>query len=123
MAAFDSARGMLVSRIQDDPADDRFHTALGMALAGLGQHEGATREGHQALELMPISRDALRAQYPLMGMVVIYAIVGEKEAAIDHLERYLSNPGEWSIRGLSRDPRLVSLRDHPRFQALLDKYE
>ena len=54
-------------------------------------------------------------------MAHIYVMVGEYEAAIDQLEVLLSIPSELSVQLLRIDPRYDPLRDHPRFQALLER--
>jgi serine/threonine-protein kinase len=47
--------------------------------------------------------------------------VGEYEAAIDQLEYLLSVPSVITIPLLRVDPLWDPLRDHPRFQALLER--
>lgn len=51
----------------------------------------------------------------------IYIRVGEYEAAIDQLEYLLSVPSTITIPLLRVDPLYDPLRDHPRFQALLER--
>jgi hypothetical protein len=48
--------------------------------------------------------------------------LGDDEAALDELERYLAKQGAWSIDGLRRDPRLARIHDHPRFAALVEAH-
>ena len=43
--------------------------------------------------------------------------------AVDVLDDYLKAPGYWSIKGLLPDPALDPIRDYPRFQALVEKYD
>jgi serine/threonine-protein kinase len=50
-------------------------------------------------------------------------MVGEYDAAIGQLELLLSIPSEISIPLLRVDPLWDPLRDHPRFQELLERYE
>jgi serine/threonine-protein kinase len=50
-------------------------------------------------------------------------MVGEYDAAIDQLDVLLSIPSLISVPLLRVDPTWDPLRDHPRFLALLDKYE
>jgi hypothetical protein len=47
-------------------------------------------------------------------------MLGDQDAAIDQLESYLALPNPWRVHALVRDPGFDPLRDHPRFQALLD---
>ncbi len=53
----------------------------------------------------------------------ILARAGEADAALDEIEQLLAGPGFLSVHTLRLDPRWDSIRDHPRFQALLAKYE
>jgi serine/threonine-protein kinase len=55
-------------------------------------------------------------------MAEIYARVGEYEKAIDRLEYLLSVPAMISVPLIRIDPLWDPLRDHPRFQRLLEKY-
>ena len=51
-----------------------------------------------------------------------YAKIGEHDAAIDILEKVLPAPSWLTVHILEIDPIWDPLRDHPRFQALLEKY-
>ncbi len=59
----------------------------------------------------------------VQALAEIYVIAGEYDAAIDKLEYLLSSPSWISVGLLRIDPLYDPLRDHPSFQALLDKYE
>jgi hypothetical protein len=52
-------------------------------------------------------------------VALVYARAGELDKAIDHLEVALSVPNFISIPWLRVDPLFDSLRDDPRFKALL----
>ena len=93
---------------------------LGIAYAGLGRNKDAVREGRLALELLPISRDAWRGIKRVKDLARIYVMVGEYDKAIDQLEVLLLRPGWMSIPLLRLDPAWDPLRDHPRFQKLLE---
>ena len=51
-----------------------------------------------------------------------YALVGEFEAAIDQIEYLLSIPSLLTVDWLRLHPWWDPLRDHPRFQALLEEH-
>ncbi len=116
---YKDARSILESKIQERPEDARFHSSLGIAYAGLGRKEDAIREGKLAVELLPMSKEAMVGPFRVADLARIYVMVGEFDAAIDQLEFLLSIPSELSISLLRLDPAWDPLRDHPRFKKLL----
>jgi tetratricopeptide (TPR) repeat protein len=120
---YDEARSILESKIKERPEDARFHSALGIAYAGLGRKEDAIREGKLAVELLPVSKDALVGPYRVKDLARIYVMVSQFDAAIDQLEFLLSIPSELSIPLLRLDPAWNPLRDHGRFKKLLEAGE
>ncbi len=119
-ANYESARSILESKIDEQPEHARFHSALGVAYAGLGRKEDAVREGKLAVEMLPVSKEAMRGPYRVEDLARIYVMVGEYDAAIDQLEFLLSIPGPLSIPLLRLDPAWDPLRNHPRFKKLTD---
>ena len=107
---------MLESKITERPEDARFHSSLGIAYAGLGRKEDAILEGKLAVELLPVSKEALIGPSRVEDLARIYVMVGEFDAAIDQLEFLLSIPGKMSIPLLRLDPTWDPLRDHPLFK-------
>ena len=80
----------------------------------------AIHQGKRGVELMPVSKDAMDGPDRVLDLAMIYAMVGEQEAALDQIEYVLSIPASFSVQLLRLDPRWDPLRDHPRFQALLE---
>jgi tetratricopeptide (TPR) repeat protein len=120
---YGDARSILEAKIQERYEDARFHSALGIAYAGLGRKEDAIREGKLAVELLPVTKEAWRGLFKVEALAKIYVMVGEFDAAIDQLEFLLSVPGEMTIHLLRLDPVWDPLRDHPRFQKLIETYK
>jgi tetratricopeptide (TPR) repeat protein len=120
---FRSARDHLETALEKDPEDVRLYISLGEAMAGLGKREAAVNLALQAMDLMPASKDAVAGPHVQQDCIVRILIpAGDYDAAIDHLDNYLSGPGHWSIEGLLPDPRLDPIREDPRFLALVEKY-
>ncbi len=119
---FDSARMVAEQWLINGPEDAFSHMLLGSAYAGLGRSSEAIREGRKAVELLPITEDALYGTGMLGGLVRIYVMVGEYDLAIDQLDYLLSVPSDIDIYYLNQHPQWDPLRDHPRFKALLNKY-
>jgi adenylate cyclase len=101
-------------QLELNPSDARALSLGGTALYEIGERERGMRWSERALEL-----------YPDEGSVVINcaclrAKAGLKEEAIDLLERAFARG--WGKRDwIEHDPDYDSLRDDPRFQALLAK--
>jgi tetratricopeptide (TPR) repeat protein len=117
---YDEARSILESKIDEQPADARFHSSLGIAYAGLGRKEDAIREGKLGVELLPIAKEAYRGPNRVEDLAQIYVMVDEHDKAIDQIKYLLSIPGELSIHLLQLDPAWDPLRNHPRFTKLID---
>jgi len=120
---YESARKILETKVQERPEDAHFHSALGIAYAGLGRKEDAIREGKLAVELLPVSKEAYGGLFRLEDLAQIYVMVGEFDAAIDQLRFLLSVPGRLSIPFVRREPTWGPLRDHPRFRMLVEEEE
>jgi TolB-like protein/Tfp pilus assembly protein PilF len=120
--ACDAARVFLEEAISERPDDDAAHSALGLAYALLGRKEEAIREGERAVALMPASKHAIRGPFRVTDLAIIYASVGEPEAALDRIEHLLSIPSGMTVARLRLEPYWDPLRDHPRFQEILEKY-
>jgi tetratricopeptide (TPR) repeat protein len=117
-AQFDSARMMLESTVRREPNDDYYAALLGLALAGLSRSADAVREGKRAVRLMSDSKDALGSGYARANLARIYALLDQRDEAIEQLEIVLSRPGPLSPNWLKADPFWDPLRGSPRFQRL-----
>jgi serine/threonine-protein kinase len=121
--SFEAARLELEQRVRQEPDDHRLHSSLGIAYAGLGRREEAVREARLGCDLMPASKDALRAILRVRDLAVVYTMVGSNSEAIAALDDLLARSGWYTVHVLRKDPMWDPLRSDPRFQALLTKYE
>jgi serine/threonine-protein kinase len=122
LAYYDSLRSAAEEGLVLSPNSFRPHYRLGLAYAGLGRKEEAVAEGKLAVELSPLSQDTDTGTDPISYLAVIYRMVGDYDAAIDQLDLLLSIPSNRTVAMLELDPMWDPARDHPRFQALLEKY-
>ncbi|MHC4922374.1 MAG: hypothetical protein ACYTKC_22665, partial [Planctomycetota bacterium] len=117
-----SALEILEREIEARPRDHRLYIALGHAYSVLRRSEEAVRAGEQAVELIPISRDAGEGAAQAIELAKIYTRVGRHDKALSLIEELLSIPCNLSVGLLRLDPVWDPLRDHPGFQALLEKH-
>ena len=118
-ANYNASRIFLEAEIQKHPDDARIHSSLGIAYAGLGRKQDAVREGKHAVELLPITREAVNGPERVLDLAQIYTMVGEQDAAIDLLQKLLSIPSQLSVPLFKIDPAWNPLRNNPRFRKLI----
>jgi serine/threonine protein kinase/tetratricopeptide (TPR) repeat protein len=124
-AAFESERKLLERILKQDSENFSAHSSLGIVYAGLGLKEAAIQEGKKAVELLPVSKDAVWGPACVLDLAIIYTMVGEQDAALDQIEYLFSIPpgvSGFSAARLKFDPQFDPLRSNPRFQKLLAKH-
>jgi eukaryotic-like serine/threonine-protein kinase len=121
-AAFDSARVRLDFALSELPDDWRVHAARGLALAGLGRRDEALREADWLKQSIVYREDAFDGPLLAEDRARILAQAGDAEAALDEIDRLLAGPSFLSVHTLRLDPRWDPIRDHRRFNALLEKH-
>ena len=121
-ACYDSVLVLCEARLADGSDSLFSHIRSAYAYAFHGNKENAIRLAQMAVEMWPISKDALTGASMLEMLAEIYVVVGEYDAGLEQIEYLLSIPSELSVLLLHLDPKWDALRDHPRFQALLEKH-
>ena len=96
---------------------------LAKAYASLGRKQDAIELAHKAVEELPRTKDAYSGTTLLRDLCIVNIMAGEEDAAIDILDTLLSIPSGMTVPFLKIHAGFKSLRDHPRFQALLEKHE
>ena len=81
--------------------------------------EEAIRVAKRAVELYPVSQDALIGPEQLKTLATTYAWTGEKDLAFETLFTLVKVPWGLSYGDLKLDPAWDNLRDDPRFDDLL----
>jgi tetratricopeptide (TPR) repeat protein len=119
-AAFSSARAELAQTVQKQPNYAAALCALGVIDAVLGNKEDAIREGERAVELTPVSKNAIEGATLVRYLAVIYAWAGDKDRAIQRLAETTYLPGSHVSYGYLRlHPLWDPVRGDPRFEAIV----
>jgi len=118
-AAFTNARAEGAKLVAEQPDYAEGFCVLGMADAALGHKDDAIREGRRAVELMPVSKDAVRGPLLIQYLTVIYAWTSEKDLALEQLSVAVSLPGHLSYGHLRLHPYWDPLRGDPRFEKIV----
>jgi TolB-like protein/Flp pilus assembly protein TadD len=121
-AAYENAIEILEKKVTEVPSDPRYHSALGIAYAGLDRKEEAIKEGLMAVELLPVSKDAMYGLGHLQDLAIIYTKSGEYALALDKLEELLSIPTWVSPVWIEWDIRFAPLRTQPKYKELMIRY-
>ena len=92
-----------------------------MINAALGCKEDAIREGGRAVELLPVTKDALAGTQLLTNLAITYAWQGETDLLIRQLEELVRIPSPLTYGQLRLHPFWDPLRGDPRFGKLVEE--
>ena len=119
-AEFVAARNQLLKKVEEHPEDPKLLSALGLVDAFLGRKQDALQETKRAVEMLPISKDALDGPPLLVNLEIVYALTNEPDLAFQALDVSIRTPASDITYGqLKLDPDWDPLRADPRFEKLL----
>jgi serine/threonine-protein kinase len=118
-AAFTSMRAEAAKMVAEQPDYPEGLCVLGVADAVLGNKEDAIREGRRAVELLPVTKDAIIGARLVQYLTLIYAWTGEKDLALEQLSVAATLPGHLSYGYLRLHPYWDPLRGDPRFEKIM----
>jgi TolB-like protein/class 3 adenylate cyclase/Flp pilus assembly protein TadD len=118
--AFGAARVKIEAKLHDQPDDGLLLATVGLIDAGLSQKEQALAEGRRAVELRPISNDAVDGAAVIGNLAVIYTWVGDVDSAIERLVFLAKTPGGPDYGQLKFDPAWDAVRREAQFAKILD---
>jgi TolB-like protein/Flp pilus assembly protein TadD len=118
-AAFMAARAETEKLVRAQPANAKPLTVLALIDAELGEKEKAIREGRNACDILPVSKDAVDGVQLITNLARIYALTGEKDLALKQLDIVSKLPNGPSYGQLRLDAEWDSLRGDPRFEKIV----
>jgi TolB-like protein len=120
--AFTKAKEAAEAQLRSLPDNAGVHSQIALALAFLGDKEGALAEAKRAMEILPESKDAFEGPNITESAAQVHCVVGEHARAIEMLDGLLSRPAALTAEMLKINPAWDALRNEPGFQQLLAKY-
>jgi len=120
-SSFQLARDRMSMKLRERPENAELISNLSVADAGLGLKENALREAKRAIELCPLSRDAVDAPGYQTMLALVYTWTGEHDAALTQLEKIVRLPRGPDYGELRFNPWWDEIRTDPRFDTLLSQ--
>jgi serine/threonine-protein kinase len=120
-SAFASACVEMKRLVDEQPDYAEALSVLGMSQAAIGRKEDALRASRRAVELFPLTKDAITGAEILRNLAITYAWAGEKDLALQLLEEVVRIPSPISYGQLRLHPWWDPLRDNPHFEKLVDE--
>ena len=120
-SSFQLARDRITVKLREHTDDAELISDLSVTAAGLGLKENALREARRAIELCPLSRDAVDAPGYQTMLALVYAWTGERDAALTQLEKIVRLPRGPDYGELRFNPWWDDVRTDPRFDTLLSQ--
>jgi serine/threonine protein kinase/Flp pilus assembly protein TadD len=117
--SFAETRTQLNQMVQKAPEDALLLSQLAVVDALLEKKEDAIAEAKRAVELLPISKDAVNGPGQELNLAVVYAWTGELDLAFETLSPLAKVPNGIFYGQLKSDPCWEPLRQDPRFEELL----
>jgi TolB-like protein/cytochrome c-type biogenesis protein CcmH/NrfG len=117
--ALASAYARATAAVREQPEDAKTLMVLAQIAAALGHKNEALQQGQRAIELLPVTKDAVNGYQLRARLVTIYAQVGETDRALELMEKGLHEPYGPTYGSLKLDGVWDPLRGHPRFAKLV----
>ncbi|MFN2624202.1 MAG: tetratricopeptide repeat protein, partial [Chthoniobacterales bacterium] len=107
------------STLREHPDDMDALSGLSLAYATLGRKEDAIREARRAVDLVPLSQNAIDAPGQVVVLAEVYAKLGEPVAALEQLATVVQLPAGPDYGSLKFNPVWDNIRMFPKFQEIL----
>jgi TolB-like protein/Flp pilus assembly protein TadD len=117
--SFAETRDQLNQRTQKEPGNAKLLSQLAVIDALLGKKDLAIAEAKHAVELLPISKDAVDGPYPELNLATVYAWTNELDLAFETLSSLSKAPNGLYYGPLKREPYWEPLHQDSRYEKLL----
>jgi serine/threonine protein kinase/Flp pilus assembly protein TadD len=118
-SAFIEVRDRMQQRVQRSPEDVALLSQLSVVDALLDNKQAAISEAKRAVEMLPVSKDAMDGPGIALNLAVVYAWTNEVDMAFETLDRLTKTPNSFRYGLMKADRFWDPLRKDPRFEKLL----
>jgi TolB-like protein/Tfp pilus assembly protein PilF len=118
-SGFATARAEMARLVVEQPEYAEALSVLGMSDAALGDKANALQFSQRAVEVLPVTKDAMTGAEISRNLAITYAWAGEKDLALQQLEEVARIPGPTSYGQLRLHPWWDPLRGDPRFDKIV----
>src|SRR4029077_270161 len=119
-SAFTAARSETEKIVAAQPGNAKPLSVLALIDAQLGQKDKAIQEGRAACDLLPVAKDAVDGTLLNTHLANVYALVGEKDLALQELETLSGIPRVPAYGELRLDREWDAIRGDPRFEKIVE---
>jgi len=116
---FGAAREQLHQKVEADRSDPFLLLALALADLAVGRKEESIEQGHRAMEMRPISEDAIDGPRIAATVATIHAWANQPDFAFEQLSILIRLPDFVTYGDLKTNPAWDPLRNDPRFDKLI----
>jgi TolB-like protein/Tfp pilus assembly protein PilF len=120
--ALTAARAIFERTTREQPDYPQGWSYLGLTDAMLGRCSEAMQEGKRACQVLPYAKDSWVGPTFENYLAIIYAACGQKDAALEQLERTAKLPVGITYGELKCDPEWDPLRGDPRFDKVVASF-
>ena len=117
--ALTAGRAIFERTTREQPGYAQAWSYLGLTDAMLGRRDDAIVEGKRACEILPYEKDSWTGPAFMTYLAAIYAWCGEKDAALEQLEKSIKCPTGITYGELKQSPDWDAIRSDPRFEKIL----
>ena len=118
-SAFAKTREQLSQKVLKSPGNAQLLSQLAVVDALLSNKTPAIKEAKRAIEMLPISKDAVDAPGLMINLAVVYTWLNELDLAFETLAPLTKTPNGIYYGLLKRERYWIPLRNDPRFDKLL----